>query len=183
MMISTIRLRARAAARWPFSSELAAPLWLGLRIYLGSVWLQFGLSKVGADWLTTNQMGGILELIASGRTPAPLPQYRTVADTILALNLDRLLSAAIPVLEIGVAAAFFSGVLLVPAAVGATLLNLNLILSGIATWSFDGRIMVLQILLLLAWPVAGYLGIGESLRALLRSYRALLRGHRPHSLG
>lgn len=183
MTITAIQHRARAVARWPFSSRLAAPFWLGLRIYLGSVWLQFGLSKLRAGWLTTNQMGDLLELIARGQTPTPVPQYRSVAELILALNVDRLVSIVIPVLEILFAAAFFAGVLLVPAAVGATLLNLNLILSGIATWSFDGRIIVLQILLLLAWRVAGYLGIGESLRALLRSYRELLCGERPHPVG
>lgn len=180
MTMTAIKHLARAAARWPFSSTLAAPFWLALRIYLGTIWLQFGLGKLRAGWLTSNQMGGILDLIANGQTPTPLPQYRAVAELILALDLDRAVSAAIPLLEVVFAAAFFAGVLLVPAAVGATLLNLNLILSGIATWSFDGRIIVLQILLLLAWRVAGYLGIGESLRSLLRSYRALLRGDRPH---
>ncbi len=65
-------------------------------------------------------------------------------------------SAAIPLTELLVAAAFFSGLLLVPAAIGAVLLNLNLILSGIATWQFDGRIILLQLLLLVAWRVAGF---------------------------
>ena len=180
MRITGIKHHARSAARWPFSSRLAAPFWLALRIYLGTVWLQFGLSKLRGGWLTSNQMGGILEMIANGQTPTPLPQYRSVAELILALELDRAVSVAIPVMEILFAAAFFAGVLLVPAAVGATLLNLNLILSGIATWSFDGRIIALQILLLLAWRVAGFLGIGESLGTLLRSYRDLLRGDRPH---
>jgi hypothetical protein len=84
------------------------------------------------------------------------------------------MSAAIPLLEITFAAAFFAGVLLVPAAIAACLLNVNLVLSGVATWDFDGRVIGLQLLLLLAWRVAGYLGMGESLGRLLRSYRALL---------
>ena len=175
MTTHAIRAYLRAVARWPFSSRLAAPVWFGLRLYLGSVWLQFGLDKLRTGWLTTNPMGQILELIARGQTPTPVPQYRALAELLLALRLDAVMSAAIPLLELAFASAFFAGVLLVPAAIGATLLNLNLILSGIASWSFDGRIIALQLLLLLAWRVAGYLGIGESLRTLLRSYVELLR--------
>ena len=174
--MSTHALSARigAVVRWPFASPLAAPLWLALRVYLGSVWLQFGLTKVRIGWLTTNPMEEVLSLIARGLTPTPLPVYRRVSELLLALEVDRVLSVAIPLLEITFAAAFFAGVLLVPAALGACLLNLNLVLSGIASWHFDGRVIALQLLLLLAWRVAGFLGIGESLAKLLRSYRALL---------
>ena len=178
--MTTIAFRAgiRAIVRWPFASPLAAPLWLALRIYLGSIWLQFGLTKVRAGWLTTNPMEEILSLVARGLTPTPVPAYERVAELLLALELDRVLSVAIPLLELGFAAAFFAGVLLVPAAIAATLLNLNLLLSGIATWDFDGRVIGLQLLLLLAWRVAGYLGMGESLGKLLRSYRALVARER-----
>ena len=173
MTTIALRSRIRAIVRWPFASPLAAPLWLALRVYLGSIWLQFGLTKVRTGWLTANPMEEILTLVAKGLTPTPVPVYRRVAELLLALELDRVLSVAIPLLEIGFAAAFFAGVVLVPAAIAACLLNLNLLLSGIATWDFDGRVIGLQLLLLLAWRVAGYLGMGESVGRLLRSYRAL----------
>ena len=176
MSILSLPRQLAAIVRWPFASPLAAPLWLGLRIYLGSIWLQFGLTKIRTGWLVENPMQEILSLIARGLTPTPLPLYRRVAELLLAMEMDRVLSVAIPLLELGFAAAFFAGVLLVPAAAAASLLNLNLVLSGIATWDFDGRVIALQLLLLLAWRVAGYLGIGVSLRELVRRYRALLRG-------
>lgn len=179
MKRADLRDHVRAAVRWPFSSRLAAPLWFALRIYLGSIWLQFGLAKVRGGWLTANPMHDLLVVIANGQTPTPIPAYRNVAQLLPALEMDRVMAIAIPLLELVFASAFFTGVLLVPAAIGACLLNLNLILSGIASWSFDGRIIALQILLLLAWRVAGYLGIGESLSALLRSYRSLLPTRRP----
>lgn len=163
-----------AVVRWPFASLLSAPLWLVLRVYLGSVWLQFGLLKVRGGWLSENPMHDLLAAIANGQTPTPFPFYRRVAETLLALEMDRVLTVAIPLAELAIAAAFFAGVLLVPAALGACLLNLNLILSGIASLAFDGRFIALQLLLLAAWRVAGYLGLGESLAALFRSYRALL---------
>lgn len=176
---TSIARAARRFIRWPFASPLASPLWFALRLYLGSVWLQFGLTKLRGGWLTTNPMDGLLRAVAEGHTPAPLPAYRAVADLLLGLGADPVLAVAIPLAELAVASAFFAGVLLVPAALGACLLNLNLILSGIAHWSFDGRVILLQLLLLAAWRVAGYLGLGESLRRLWHGYRAALLRHQP----
>ena len=178
MTATAIASLARAIVRWPFASPLAAPLWLALRVYLGTIWLQFGLTKIRTGWLTGNPMEEILSLVARGLTPAPVPFYRRVAELLLALELDRVMSVAIPVLEIAFAGAFFAGVLLVPAAIAACLLNLNLLLSGIATWHFDGRVIALQLLLLLAWRVAGFLGMGDSVRRLLHSYRELFTRRR-----
>jgi uncharacterized membrane protein YphA (DoxX/SURF4 family) len=163
--MNTLRSRIAHAARWLFASRLASPLWLGVRIYLGSVWLQFGLAKIRGGWLTGNPLHGLLDAVARGHTPAPFPAYRHLAQALVDTGADRILSFAIPLTELVVAAAFFSGLLLVPAAVGAVLLNLNLILSGIASWEFDGRIIILQLLLLVAWRVAGYLGLGQVVAA------------------
>lgn len=157
--------RAGRALRWPFTNPLAAPLWLALRLYLGTVWLQFGIGKLQGGWLGGNTMHDLLSAIARGHTATPLPAYRHVAQALLEAGADRWLSAAIPLLEIAVALALFGGVLLVPAVIGATLLNLNFVLSGMATWQFDGRIVALQLLLLLAWRVADRLGVGRLRKA------------------
>jgi uncharacterized membrane protein YphA (DoxX/SURF4 family) len=157
--------------RWPFSSRLASPLWLGIRIYLGSIWLQFGLAKLEGGWLTGNPMHSMLDAIARGMTPAPFPAYRHVAQALLDVGADRWMSVGLPLAELAVALAFFSGVLLVPAAVGASLLNLNLILSGMASWQFDGRIIALQLLLLAAWRVADYVGLARVVSRLRRRPR------------
>lgn len=164
--------RVHAVLVWPFSSRLTAPLWLALRIYLGSIWLQFGMAKVQGGWLTGNPMHGMLDAIAGGLTQTPLPAYRHVARALLEVGADRWLSVGVPLAEIAVALAFFSGLLLVPAAVGATLLNLNLILSGIATWHFDGRVIALQLLLLAAWRVAGYVGVARIVSLARRAFRS-----------
>lgn len=157
--------------RWPFASRFASPLWLGVRIYLGSIWLQFGLAKVEAGWLRGDSMHSMLDAIARGLTPAPFPAYRHVAQTLLELGADRWMSIGIPLAELAVALAFFSGILLVPAAIGASLLNLNLILSGIASWHFDGRVIALQVLLLAAWRVADFVGLGRIVPAVRRRLR------------
>ena len=176
-MIAVIRARITTILGWPFRSPLAAPFWLGLRIYLGWVWLHFGLLKVRGGWITSNPMEEILTLIARGITPTPWDGYRRIAQVLLDLDLDRALSIAIPVTEIVLAAAFFAGVALVPAALIASALNVNLVLSGIATLSLDGRVIALQLLIVLGWRVAGYLGLGASLRSLGAQYRAAFRRH------
>lgn len=159
-----------------FASQHAAPLWFVLRLYLGSVWLQFGLAKLRGGWLSGNPMHDILRAVAQGGTPTPLPAYREVARALLATGMDEVLSVAIPLAEVAVAASLLGGVLLVPTVLGACLLNVNLILSGIASWTFDGRILALQLLLLAGWRAAGFLGLGEPLRSLWSGYREALRG-------
>lgn len=145
---------------WPFRSPLASPAWLLLRFYLASIWLQFGVGKIRGGWLRGDGLHGLLSLVGDGQTPAPIPAYARVARLLVETGMDRVLSVGIPLAEVAVAAAFITGVMLVPAAIGAILLNLNLVLSGVASIHFDGRIIALQMLLLLAWRVAGYLGLG-----------------------
>lgn len=162
-------------AGWIFRSPLAAPVWFVLRIYLGAVWLRFGWSKVEDGWLTTDAVGPLLKAIAAGSLPTPLGIYAPFAEVLLGLGVTPLLSIAIPIAELVFAAAFLAGVALVPAAIGATLLNVNLLLAGIAAWEFDGRIIVLQLTLLAAWRVAGELGLSDSLRRLRGYYSEAFR--------
>jgi uncharacterized membrane protein YphA (DoxX/SURF4 family) len=153
---------------WPFRSLLSSPVWLVLRLYLASVWLQFGIAKIRGGWLEGDGLHGLLSAVAAGQTPAPFPFYARVAELLVQTEMDRVLSIVMPFAELAVGLAFLTGVLIVPAAIGAILLNLNLILSGVASLHFDGRIIALQVLLLLAWRVAGYLGLGTLIRRVWR---------------
>jgi len=146
---------------WPFRSPLTSPVWLVLRIYLASVWMQFGVAKIRGGWLRGDGLSALMEAVAQGHTPAPFPFYTGVAELLVETGMAGALSLLIPLAEVAIATAFLSGVLLVPAAVCAILINLNLILAGIASINFDGRIIAMQVLLLVAWRVAGYLGLGK----------------------
>jgi uncharacterized membrane protein YphA (DoxX/SURF4 family) len=150
---------------WPFRSTVASPAWLVLRMYLASIWMHFGVAKLRGGWLRGGWLRGdalesLLGAVADGHTPAPFPFYPRVAEILVATGMDAVLCILIPLAEVAVATAFLTGVMLVPAAICAILLNLNLILAGIASVNFDGRIIGLQLLLLAAWRVAGYLGLG-----------------------
>jgi uncharacterized membrane protein YphA (DoxX/SURF4 family) len=170
-MHAPLPARFRALLLWPFTSRLAGPLWLALRVYLGSVWLQFGLAKLRGGWLAMDAMTPMLRAIADGHTPAPFAFYREVARLLVEVGAGPVISATLPLAELGVAAAFLSGVWVVPAAVGAILLNTNLILSGVASWSFDGRIIAFQLLMLLGWRVVGSLGLQRLLGRAVRGWR------------
>jgi uncharacterized membrane protein YphA (DoxX/SURF4 family) len=152
-------LRRFRLLSWPFRSPFSSPLWLGLRIYLGMVWMNFGLGKIQAGWLTSNPLRPLLTAVAEGQTATPLDFYTRVAGLMVHTGADAVLSVLIPLAEVAVAISFLSGVLLVPAAIVAIGINVNLILAGIASVHFDGRIIVMQVLLLAAWRVAGLLGL------------------------
>lgn len=176
-MCAPLPARFRALLLWPFTSRLSSPLWLALRVYLGGVWLQFGLAKLRGGWLAVDAMTPMLRAIAEGHTPAPFAFYREVARLLVEVGAGPVISATLPLAELAVAAAFLGGVWVVPAAMGAILLNTNLILSGIASWSFDGRIIALQLLMLLGWRVVGFLGVQRFLRRVPRGWGTRAEQH------
>jgi uncharacterized membrane protein YphA (DoxX/SURF4 family) len=146
---------------WPFRSPATSPVWLMLRLYLASIWMNFGVAKIRGGWLRGDALDALLQAVADGHTPTPFPFYNDVARVLVETGMAGVLSVLIPIAEVAVATAFLTGLMLVPAAICAILLNTNLILAGIASINFDGRIIALQVLLLLAWRVAGYLGLGK----------------------
>jgi thiosulfate dehydrogenase (quinone) large subunit len=161
--------------RFPFTSRLASPLWLLVRLYLAYVWFSMGYGKLSAGFLTADPIGDLLRLAGDGVLPVPFEAYRGVAAWLVDLGVTPLLSHGMPFLEMAVALAFVGGVLLVPAALGATFLNLNFLLSGVAIAYLDIRVIVLQLLLVLAWRVAGTLGVRRPLVGTLTGFGTLLR--------
>jgi thiosulfate dehydrogenase (quinone) large subunit len=147
-----------AAVRWPFVNKFASPLWLALRLYIGWIWFQMALSKINAGWLTSDPVGQMFKAIAGGKLPVPMPFYRDVAQGMLDLGIAPMLSHSMPFLEMAVALSFVSGVLVPVAAVGAILLNINIILSGMGSPAFDGPIIASEVLFLMSYRVVGAIG-------------------------
>ena len=69
-----------------------------------------------------------------------------------------LISHSMPLLELAVALSLATGVLTPVAAVGAILLNVNFVLSGIGQISLDGPIIVAELLMVLSFRVVGGIG-------------------------
>jgi uncharacterized membrane protein YphA (DoxX/SURF4 family) len=128
------------------------------RLYLASLWSRFGIAKVEAGWLTLNPVRGLLGVVAAGQTPMPVPRLSIVAGWLLAIRADVLLSVVVPLTEIVLAGAFLTGWYTRRAALVGIAINASLILGGLATVAFDGRIIALQAAVILAGKRAGLLG-------------------------
>lgn len=148
----------RSAVRWPFTSRFASPLWLALRLYVAWIWIQMSVSKFQAGWLASDPSGDLLKLVAKGTMPVPFTFYRGVADFMVGLGITPMLSHTMPFLEMAVALSLISGVLMRPASIGGILLVLNVILMGIGTLAFDGRVILIHVLLIAAYGSARVIG-------------------------
>ena len=175
------RTRATATLRLALL-HLAGAALLAARLHLAIVWWRFGMGKFQTGWLrgwfagepfdSPNPLAPIFRAIADGHIPVPLGLYRPVAEVILALRLDAVLAAMIPITEIALAAAFLLG--LAPrrwAAIGL-LVNANLLLAAIGSVRIDGPVMLLELLLLAAGPFGARWGVAplwSTLRAHARA--------------
>ena len=128
--------------------SLTAILSIAFRGYLGFVWLRFALIKFQTGWLTTNPIRPLMTMIVAGLLPTTVPGYGYVARAITFTHADALLSIAIPFTEIAIAFLLFTGLRVRTAALVATALNVNLLLAGVASVSLDGRMIVLQLMLI-----------------------------------
>lgn len=176
---NAIGKQAIALIRWPFTNRLASPIWLALRLYIAWIWFQMGISKLQAGWLTSDPVGTMFKMIEKGSIAVPLPFYRGVAGALLDAGISPMISHSMPFLEMAVALSFATGVLVPAAAVGAILLNINIVLSGMGTPAFDGPIIASQMLFLLSYRVVGGIGFEGLARRILR---AAVRAVRPTRL-
>ena len=174
--LGPISLRPRLAVRWASLFWLVALGAFFVRLYLASLWFRFGMAKIDAGWLALNPVRGLLSVVGAGQTPMPIPNLSIVANWLLAVRADALLSVVLPLTEIALAAAFLTGCYARRAALVGIAVNASLILAGLASVGFDGRIIALQAVVLLAGRRAEVLGvpIGRLRRASSRRINRLV---------
>ncbi|MCH7939588.1 MAG: DoxX family membrane protein [Candidatus Marinimicrobia bacterium] len=129
---------------------------LALRLFVGLFWLENGLNKISAGWLSENKLKPRLvqkSLLAQGVRGAYLDNF--------AVPASRGLGILVAVGELAVGIAFLAGFWMKPAAWGAIFLVLNI------KFAF-GDLLTLEILssssffpLLLATLAAGYIDTGK----------------------
>src|SRR5262249_12512592 len=156
--ISTILGRTLAIVRWPFTARQAAPIWLLLRLYVAWGFLTMGIAKIEGGVLTSDPIGEMLKLDATGTILVPFGFYRGIAGMLVGAGLTPLISHSMPFLEIAIALSLATGVLTPLAAFGALLLNINFVLSGIGQIAFDFPYMVAEVLLIMGYSVVGVIG-------------------------
>jgi uncharacterized membrane protein YphA (DoxX/SURF4 family) len=175
---NAIGKQAIALIRWPFTNRLSSPIWLALRLYIAWIWFQMSMGKFQAGWLTSDPVGQMFKLIEKGTIAVPLPFYRGVAGALLDAGISPMISHSMPFLEMAVALSLATGVLVPAAAVGAILLNINIVLSGIGTPAFDGPIIAAELLFVMSYRVVGGIGFERLARRILSAALLLVRPSR-----
>lgn len=163
----TPAIRTPLFARFLFESARSAPLWLGARIYLGYEWLDAGRHKIGdAAWMDggTALQGYWERAVAIPDTGRPAITYgffREYIQFMLDNGWYGWFAKVIVFGELLVGIALIVGALTGIAAFFGAMMNMSFMLAGSA--STNPVLFSLSILLILAWRVAGLIGLDRVL--------------------
>ena len=147
-----------------FANTLTAPFWLIVRTYIGWQYLTAGWHKAtGGGWLTNDGVAlktfwdRIVQVPAKGSPPITFDWYRDFIQYMLDQHWYTWFAWLISFGEMAVGIALIIGLLTGFAALAGATLNFNFMLAGSA--STNPVLFLLAILILLAWKVAGRIGV------------------------
>ena len=152
-----------AVARFLFASARSAPLWLGARLYLGYEWFEAGREKfVDSAWLNGGApLQGYWERAVAvpeqGRPAITYGFYREYIQYMLDHQWYEWFAKVIVFGELLVGIGLILGALTGIAAFFGALMNMSFMLAGSA--STNPVLFSLSILIILAWRVAGLIGL------------------------
>ena len=149
-------------AKFFFNNTRMAWLWLVVRIYLGWSWLEAGWHKMIPAWLDGGSAlrgywENAVQIPLEGRTPISYDWYRSFILYLLETESYTWFAKLIAYGEILIGIGLIVGAFVGISAFFGALLNWNFIMAGSA--STNGLLFTLAILLILAWKVAGYIGL------------------------
>lgn len=140
-----------------------APLWLIIRLYIGWLWLVTGWEKFNSPAWVGDQAGAAVTgylthalTLTSGEHPAVLGWYGWFIENIALPNAE-LFSYLVTYGEILVGVALILGIVVGKAAFFGGVMNLAYMFAGSA--GLNPLMFVMQILLIMAWRTAGWLGL------------------------
>ena len=149
-----------------FNSPKFAWLWLIVRVYLGYQWVTASLHKLSSpDWMQTGVAlkGYWAHAVAIPEAPAKAAinyaWYRSFLQSLLDSNSYVWFAKLIAVGEFLVGIALIAGVFVGLAAFFSFLMNFNFLLAG--SLSSGPVLLVLAMLLMIAWKIAGYYGLNR----------------------
>ncbi len=152
---------------WPFyrfltKATAAAPLLLGVRLYLFYEWWNAGWEKlVNPNWMSGAQLlgfwQGALAVPASGRPPITFNEYRWFIQWLVDTNSAGWFSWLITYAELAIGLGLLFGTLTGIAAVFALLMNFAFLFAG--TTSVNPLLVLLEGMIVVGWRVAGYYGL------------------------
>jgi thiosulfate dehydrogenase (quinone) large subunit len=159
-------------SRFLFNDPRTAVLWLIARIYVGYAWVDASLHKINDPaWVST---GTALKGFWAGavKTPPDVPHpaitydwYRGFLQFLLDNQTYTWFAKVIAFGELLIGIALILGIFTGFAALTGAFMNMNFMLAGSA--STNPVLAVIAILILMAWKVAGIIGIDRWLMPLL----------------
>ena len=155
-------IRDPAIARFLFSDVRSALIWLILRIWLGYAWFDASLHKINdpawvgsGDALKGFWMNAI-KVPETGRAAIAYDWYRTFLTYLLDQQAYTWFGKLVAYGELLIGIALIIGAFVGIAAFFGAVMNWNYIMAVVA--STNALLLVVAILLMLAWKVAGYYG-------------------------
>lgn len=153
-----------------FNTTAFAWLWLLLRLFVGWQWLSAGWGKLsGGVWGTGAPLKGFWEHAlatdASGKSAITYDWYHAYIQFMYDHGWYTWFSHVVMWGEILIGLGIIFGALVGVAAFFGAFMNWNFIMAGAA--STNGMLLVLMIILLLAWKVAGWYGLDRWLLPIL----------------
>jgi thiosulfate dehydrogenase [quinone] large subunit len=150
-------------SRFLFADTRFAWFWLAVRVYIGYEWFMAGWGKLGnAAWTGTSAgaaitgfLNGALQKTA-GAHPDVSGWYSYFIQHV-ALPNAAAISYLVTFGELAVGIALILGIFTGIAAFFGTFMNLNYLFAG--TVSTNPLMLLLQLLLILAWRTAGWVGL------------------------
>ena len=146
-----------------FTDRRFAILWLPIRVWLGMQWVEAGLHKLSDPaWMKTGVAlkgfwTGAIQIPAGGRPPIAYAWYREFLQAALNAQAYTWFAKVVAVGELLIGIALILGIFVGLTAFFAGFMNWNFIMAGAA--SVNGMFFGLAVLLVLAWKIAGYLGL------------------------
>jgi len=146
-----------------FSDPRAAVLWLILRIWLGYQWIEAALHKIeNPAWVRTGDAlkgfwTSAVQIPADGRPPISFDWYRSFVQFLLDSQAYIWFAKLVAFGELLVGIALVLGAFTGIAAFFGALMNWNFMMAGSA--SSDPLLFVIAIGIVMAWKIAGYIGL------------------------
>ena len=144
-----------------FNDKRMAILWLPLRVWIGVQWIMAGLGKMNPAWLETGTAlqgfwNGVLKNAAGDHPAVAYSWYVNFIKFLLDSGSYVWFAKLIVFGELAVGILLTVGAFTGLAALGGAFMNWNYIMAGSA--GVNPMYLAIEIALLLAWKVAGYIG-------------------------